>query len=146
MGLVDIKDYHRAAILTQLKEWFNSTPRTLWCDIEQTLIPFNTLECLLLLDVWRPLPINKLPLTIQASVLAWRDLCNIPTPKPNQKDIPIPIAILSHAIPNLNIKDWHDKGIKTVADLHRDNFLIPFHMLKNQYNLCSTEQYKYNQI
>lgn len=58
MGLVDIHDYYRASILTQLKSWLNPTPDTLWCSIEQALSPTKNLKTPLLLDAWRPISIH----------------------------------------------------------------------------------------
>lgn len=72
MGLIDLNDYFRASILNQLKNWITPLPDTL--SIEQVLSPTLDLCSLLLLDIWKPLPLHQLPFTIQASLIAWRAL------------------------------------------------------------------------
>lgn len=125
MGLIDIQDYFRASILTQLKSWFSPAPDILWSGIEQSLSPTKDLLSLLLLDVWRPFPIQLLPLTIQASLWAWRDLRKLPLLTSNKVDIPILLTILNHVIPNLSNTDWC-KWIKWIANLYHTDYPKPF--------------------
>lgn len=35
MGHTDLRDYHTASILAQIKEWFAQNPNTLWAELEQ---------------------------------------------------------------------------------------------------------------
>lgn len=44
LGYVDIKDYHLAIILSQMKEWVNTHPTTLWGNIENTMTPGPNLK------------------------------------------------------------------------------------------------------
>lgn len=69
MGLIDIQDYFRASILTQLKHRFNPSPDILWISLEQALSPTRNLHSLLLLDALHPSSIQQLPLTIK--LLCW---------------------------------------------------------------------------
>lgn len=95
MGLVDIRNYFRASILTQLKSWLDPKSNPVWKGIKQNLCPTGNLSTFLLLDVWRPFFLRGLPLTLQASLVAWRFLRNVPSLKSDLVEVPIPINILS---------------------------------------------------
>lgn len=146
MGLINIKDYYWASMLTQLKHWISPSPDILWSSLEQDLSPTRDLRNLLLLDIWKPYSLRLLPLSIQASLIAWRDLHKL-TPLPtNNVDIPISVEILNHVIPHTNYLDWLAKGISQIADLYVDNTLKPFDVLAKEYTLSPTDFYKYIQL
>lgn len=146
MGLVDIQDYFRASILTQLKHWFNPSTDILWSSLEQALCPTKNLRSLLLLDALHPVPIQQLPLTIQASLLARRDLCKLAPQTSTRVDSPIPLNILEHMIPNFTTTQWLNRGIKWLAYLYQGDSLKPFPILQKQFSLAPTDAYKYNQV
>lgn len=133
-------------MLTQLKYWILPSPDILWSSIEQAFSPTRDLRHLLLLDVWRPYPLRQFPLTIQASLMTWRDLHKLSSLSPNRIDIPISVEILSHAIPNTNYSDQLTKGISQIADLYVDNTLKPFDILVKEYTLPPADYYKYIQL
>lgn len=138
MGLVDIQDYYRASILAQLGAWIGPNPDILWSDVEQALSPTKNLQSLLFLDVWQLLSLPKLPFTIQASLLAWRDLHRLSTPTSSSIDIPIPLNTLAHAIPNLQIFNWRTKGINLITNLYQNNTIKTFPTLQAQFKLTQT--------
>lgn len=142
MGFTYLWDYYRASLLTQLKVWYTNISDAPWCNIEQTLSPTKDLFSLLLLDNRLP----YLPLTIQASLMAWRDLCSSTHSPDKATEVPIPIDILTKAIPNITITDWHNKGITHIADLFHNDHLKTFHSLQMEYNLLPKDEYKYYQI
>lgn len=89
---------------------------------------------------------RQFPLTIQASLIAWRDLYDLAFKSPNAIAITKPIGILAHAIPHTTYLDWLARGISWFANLYSNNTLKPFEKLKEEYVLLPTDHYKYIQV
>lgn len=92
-GHVVIKDYHRAAILTQLKGWFLSANNTLWADLQCSQIPGDNLYTFILTHSFSKTSHSLLSPTIKAAIVTWQQLLDLPSEHTKCTDLPLPILV-----------------------------------------------------
>lgn len=100
MRYIDIKDYYNATILSQMKEWMNIIPTTLWSDIENHMtLGTNFTNWLFSTTTHSPHFPHYSP-TVQASIKAWRALHLTKWSQPMTKPLHIPINTLELLTPD----------------------------------------------
>lgn len=117
VGHVLIKDYYVALILAQLRTWFPQSLQERWQELEESQTSGNNLYDLLMTSKLIPIITTTLSPSMKASLQAWKVLITMQDVDPPTVSLPLPISSLDGIIPDLHIKHWLDKGIKTINDL-----------------------------
>lgn len=130
MGFPDMKDYHVAVVLDQLRHWFISSNAKHWTNIEQYLIPSGLLRSFLLAQSFnRNTPKINHP-TIQAALEAWRYFIKvIPNSLPTSL-VPIPMEIFKFLIPNLSLRQGSPLTSTPIQNILSNCKLLPFKIIK----------------
>lgn len=134
MGHIDIKDYYLASIISQLKDWFQPTPTTLWSAIENNETPGPNLT-----DWLFSTPVNNHSLLqysppIQATIKAWRILHHTRWSRLPTKPLLIPINTLKHLTPDLLFPQWLSDKIKYTQDLRNITSTKSYPQVQKEYS------------
>lgn len=117
MGYIDIKDYYYATILSQIKEWMNTSPTTLWSDIENHMMPGTNLANWLFSTSTHNTHLFHYSPTVQASVKVWHALHITKLARLTTKPLHIPLNTLKLLTPHLSIPSWITDRVKHTQEL-----------------------------
>lgn len=146
LGLPDLKAYHIAATLDQIKYWWHGSVDKWWVAMETDLAGVSNWRAVLL-D-----PINETPhISLQApstkvTLQYWNSLARGRPPKSGSSQIPIPLEVISLHIPDFPLKTWIDKGMLTLDTLYDGSRFKSFPELQNKYDLPPSDYLKLAQI
>lgn len=124
IGLPVLKEYYMAAILDQLRGWFDQTITKPWCQLEHAWLSPNSPLYLL---IAHNMPHINIPIdhpTIQASMNSWTYLKEVTHPTLPSTNIPIPLDTLHWLIPNISLTHWLRKDIHYLRDLMKNDKLM----------------------
>lgn len=76
-GLPNLTAYLWASRIDQLKHWFTKTDAPIWSIIEEQLVPTKNLQLTLISDLWIPCNWKNIPISIKASLQAWRAISKV---------------------------------------------------------------------
>lgn len=139
-------DYHKAAVLAQVKEWFPYQTTPLWGLLEQSQIPGRNLNNFILASAFYNEKIKNASPTVLVTLDYWKKLIlskSLLTPIIN---LAIPTAVIALLIPNLGLSKWISGGIQWTSDLYINNQLKTFTQLQSEYALPSSEHFNYIRV
>lgn len=146
MGLPLLKDYHTAAVLDQLKNWFSNPTIKPWCQIELAWLNNKSPLSLLMASILaKNSKISNHP-TIQATVQAWSELRLKGNEFYATANIPIPLESLQWIIPNIRLHKWLENNIPNLADITIGDTLLPFTTIQQKFSIPNSEFLTYTQI
>lgn len=135
-----------AAILDQLKSWFEQPETKPWCKLERSWLFPHSLKAIL---IAQNISQSKLIIdhsTIQASLFAWSYLKEVTHPSLQFTKVPIPLESLHWLIPNISLGHWLKGKTLYLQDFTKDNNLMPFSEIQNKFNIPASEFLTYSQI
>lgn len=142
MGVPNLKSYHQAAVLDQLKFWWSSSLDHVWCPIEHSLLGSSlqgTVGVILLGFTPKPSPY----LTIRAALSTWKNL-HPQLLKSHSSDLAIlPLVSLEPLSPDLSLSHWMTAGISILGCLMDANSPRTFQSLQQSYGLPKSDFYIY---
>lgn len=146
VGYVDFQDYFSASILTQVREWFNSTPTTQWGHIESNYCKHGPANLWLLGALLGVKILTHLPTTMVVSIKTWLKLLASTDLTDQNVSVKIPFQVLHLIIDHVLIDSWSRKGIKFIHDLYTNGSLRSFQSVKSEFDLPHTSYFQYAQI
>lgn len=146
MGLPILKDYHTAAVLDQLKNWFSNPITKPWCHLETVRLNKTSPLSFLIANKAHKQNKRPLPQTIQAILQSWEEINITGNEFYPSTMIPIPLNTLQWTIPNINLRNWYKANILNIMDIMCGNKLLPFSTIQQKFNLSTSEFLAYTQI
>lgn len=146
MGYIDLKDFCLATILSQLKDWMNTTPTTLWGDIENNMTPGNNLKNWLLSTPTRRIHLTHYSPTIRASIKAWKTLHYTKWSQLLNKTIQIPLHMIQFLSQDLNIHAWFSEQANHISELCTKVTSKPFTQIQRDYNAPTKDYFTYYRL
>lgn len=141
LGVPNIKAYHEAVILDQLKYWWASSPDYVWCSLEQSLMETP------LQGTFRDMLLGFQPqvspyLTIRAALSSWQNLHHQLLKSYSSDNVSLPLTSLESMLPDLSLFQWKSAGISTLRCLIETNAPRTFQDLQRSFGLPKTDFYK----
>lgn len=146
LGLPNLKAYHAAVTLDQIRYWWHMSNSKQWVTLESVVANVPNWRAALL-DPIRKIPQSRLisPPAI-ATLQYWKSLLSGEPPLSGMSQISIPIKFLSLYIPDLTVASWKERGITTIDRLFDGRRLRSFSDVQFRYNLPQTDFLKFAQI
>uniref|UniRef100_A0A803J5Q1 Reverse transcriptase domain-containing protein n=1 Tax=Xenopus tropicalis TaxID=8364 RepID=A0A803J5Q1_XENTR len=145
VGIPNLLYYYKASLLETAVRMHSPIAQRQWIAIETNFLNNLTLpELLWLPPKYRPknqsiLPTTKLILQNWDTINKNGKLGQFPSPI-------TPITNMQLLIQDLSLKQWSDKGIRTIADLYTINTYLTFQQLQEKYQIPNKEYFTYNRI
>lgn len=146
LGLPNLKAYHRAVTLDQIKHWWHNSPDKQWVTMESDLLGGPNLQSTLLDPLSLAFTRPTLPPPIYTTLRYWNDLLASPPPGTGTSHWPIPIDTLSMHIPNISVASWKARGIETLGTLYEGGRIKSFSDLQLRYSIPDSDFLQYAQI
>lgn len=147
LGVHIPEDYFAAAILDQLRNWFDQKDIKHWCQLEQTWIHPRSLQSLILAHSIQQIKTQIDHPTIQASLQAWSNLKKTSSPKANHTKIPITLEALQWLIPNFSLTQWQNRNIFFFGGhIMMQSEVMSFKEIQKRFKLHPSEFLTYLQI
>lgn len=143
LGLPDLKKYHMAVTLDQIRHWWHDSSDKRWVMLEKGLLDGTNPKALLLDPVTRTPNIRTLPTPISTSLKFWASLLACPSSRADTSQVPIPLDFVGFHIPDFSVTLWKEHGIAFLECLYEGNRLRPYIDLKSMYDLPHTEAFRY---
>lgn len=145
MGLPDLKAYHIAVTLDQIRYWWHGSPEKQWVTMEAELAGIPNWRAVLLDPIGGApcMTLNAPP--IRTTLAYWRALISDSSAS-GVSHLPIPVDIAALHILNLVLKSWTDRGIVSLHALYDGLRPRTFLELQEKYGLPDTEYLKLSQI
>lgn len=132
LGTPSLKDYYMAAILDQLKGWFEQPTTKPWCQLEQSwLFPHTPRSILIAQNLSKSKIVIDHP-TIQASLYAWSYLKETTQANLHSTKVPIPLSSLHWLISNISLGHWLQGDTLQLKDITKDDKLLKFSDIQNK--------------
>lgn len=142
MGLPDLKAYHIAVTLDQIRYWWHGSSEKQWIAMEADLAGIPNWKAALLDPVGRASYLNSYVLSIKITIRYWHSLLSSGPPKSGVSQLPIPLDFASLHILDMSLNVWNDKGILTLDALYDGSRPKAFSEVQDKYGLPTTEYLK----
>lgn len=135
-----------AAILEQLRGWYDQNEKKPWCQLERAWLHPKSPLSLLLAHNLQHTNISIDHPTIQASLNVWTYLKEITQSNVYNMNVAIPLDTLVWLIPNTSLNHWLRRDITLLKELMQDDKLMSFKEVQIKFKIPSSEFLTYLQI
>lgn len=114
LGLLNLKAYHMAVTLDQIKYGWHSFPDKQWVLMEGNLANITDDKAALLEPI-KDMPRSQLlSPSITFTIHCWKSLLTGKPSRSGTSQLSIPFDLASRYIPDISLNSWIDKGITTL--------------------------------
>lgn len=146
VGYIDFQDYFYSSVLTQLKEWFQSSPTTTWGLIESSYCVHTPTKLWLFgAQIGFKIPLH-LPPTMRISISTWLKFLKSTENSVPRVRIVIPFSILWLVLDQVSLDQWESQCIVLIQDLYCGNEIKSFESIKSEYSIPQICHIQYKKI
>lgn len=146
MGLPDLRAYHMAVTLDQIKHWWHDSRDKRWVTLETDLAGVANWKAVLLNPLAGTPCIRQMTPSIKITLQYWHSLARGRPPDSGTSQVPIPIDFVPLHIPDFPTHRWKDKGVLNMDHICDGSRLTTFAALQDKFDLPSSDHFRFTQL